>query len=77
MFNADARLVVGPVPRVPGDVLLPDRLADGAIGGANSVVGRDLRIGVLKPVYGARPGTLGDVDDYLVYRVGSRRLATE
>jgi hypothetical protein len=77
VLDADARLIVGPVARVPGDVLLPDRLADGPVGGADGVVGRDLSFGVLEPVYGARPGTLGDVDDYRVIGSEAGRLAAE
>ena len=77
VFEADARLVLGPVARVPGDVLFPDRMSNRVVGGADGVVGRDLRFGVPKPVYGACPGAPRDVDHDLVYRVGSRALVTE
>jgi hypothetical protein len=56
---------------VVADVLLLDRLADEAVGGADGVVRRDTGARVVEPVYGARPGALGDVEDDLVYGVGA------
>src|SRR5215216_3389136 len=70
VLYAYAGPIVAPVPRVPGDVLLQDRLTEEAVRGADGVVGRGLGGGVLEPVKGARPGPLGYVDDYPTYRVG-------
>src|SRR5918998_5749099 len=66
VLDADRVLVVRPVARVPGDVLVPDALDDRPLV-ANHVVGGDVCSGVLEPANGTSHGALGDVDDQPVY----------
>src|SRR3954453_22589979 len=66
VLDAYGSLVIAPIPCVPGDVFLQNRLPYDPIRRADDVVGRSLCPGILEPVYGARPGTLDDVDNYLV-----------
>ena len=68
----DAPCIVGPVAGVPGYVRLVHRPPYLAVRGANRVVRGDVYEGVGEPVYGARPRSLGGVDDDLVYGVGAR-----
>src|SRR5829696_311649 len=70
VLYAYAGTIVAPVPRVPGDVFLQDRLTDEAVRGADGVVGRSLGGGVLEPVEGARPGPLSYMDNYPADWVG-------
>src|SRR5690606_31031665 len=63
VLDADGAVVVGGVPGVPGHVLVAHHLGDGAVGGLDHVVGRDVGAGVLEPGDRARVRALGDVDD--------------
>jgi hypothetical protein len=70
VLYADALLVVSPVTRVPGYVLVvhtlsyPTRPADDVVRG-------DVRPWVVEPAYGARVGALRYVDNYVVYLCGT------
>src|SRR4028118_887392 len=66
VLDADGVLVVGPIARMPGHVLVPDALEHRAPV-PHHVVGGDVCARVLEPAHGARHGALGDVDEESVY----------